>query len=262
MWADTHVIISGTTVTIPRLCGASIISLLLGSMSLLGWSEFVGAIRDEMKKLDHLFIMSEIFPDSCAIAGELKRNSVHVRDNVLEIVIVMNHIRVIIWWMIINCALKRNNMAKVVESTNKRLKAVCDMSSTAALSLTIEDESIAELHAMREHIRPLLHLLVRPLFSGGIIANTPIMKYAQLMFSGYEMSSFLVIHAWLNSSVKTAAHVDAQVLEEMVAYKNMYDSVKAACGDHPIECYKLLHPDAEHIKSDGIKRLRYCAIKW
>lgn len=261
IWAETHIIVTPDSVRIPRLCGSSIFALLLGGMSHVGWAAYVGDIRDFMKTRKDLFELAQINPESCFRAAELKMRTTNA-GNVIE---VMTQIRLLVWWMVINAAIKRQSTAKVIESMNKRLKAICDMARIKQLIINIDDESVAEIGALRDHIRPILALLVRPLFLDTVAplqAHLSSLNYIRLMFSGYEMSSFLIINMWLSSPVKTAAHVDASILDEAVAYRKMYDAVLAACKDHPIECYKLLHPHAELIIPEQIKRLRYCSIKW
>lgn len=159
----------------------------------------------------------------------------------------------------------RYDAVQLRESMDRRLKAICDIARYQLMTVVISDASVAIIRGMRDHLRQILVPLVAPVFQVTVPVEPrflPYNRYIEMMFSGFEMSSFMVIQEWLTNPEKTAAHIDSQVLGEAMEYYKMYDAISNACGDRPMSAYKMLAPGAPLIHGGQIMRLKYCAVSW
>lgn len=213
--------------------------------------------------LDRTYFERSQYVDPMIIkAGSYKQEN-SARDENGRLIKFPDVLRFGVWFCMLNVALKRQSEDKCREHLVKRMQAVCDIAKIKPFKLTMASVTYKSLVSAHDHVRKYFEYFVKPIFTGHFDDTlTPVIDYIRTKLSGYEMSGFLAINSWLHSTPFTRAHVDQYVLTEAKEYKKQYEEAKTACGDYPIDVYRLLVPNGKLVDMTKLQRLRFCAITW
>lgn len=88
--------------------------------------------------------------------------------------------------------------------------------------------------------------------------------YVGLMLTGHEMAAYTVIVEFLDTEIKTRAHILRNILNEIVIFEEMKAKIIRICDEEgiPILSFKLVHPGSDIITMSRIENLRYASIIW
>lgn len=151
----------------------------------------------------------------------------------------------------------------------KRLIAISSIiqgTNANDFNLNISQAEHESIKKCRPALLPHIGLMVKSLFNAPPTAHDAtfeeVRKYVREMMCGQDMGGFLVIHEFMKQNVKTRAHINAIILKEAKAYREMYEKVESYCKDQniPIEGYKLIDPKGSLIHTGLIRNIRFCAI--
>lgn len=240
------------------------ITSILWCMCEIDWKAEATMVMTEMIKTNHFYYSS--FMPMHSLRGQAKYDASAFRTDDGQVLIIPREIKVIIWTCFIHIALKGMTADKAKEYMAKRIKASCDMKMIEEIKVNISNETITSLAGSQKQLLSVLQHLMLPLLPQVPLATTdklyPFVSYARMMFGGMHMASFMAIHTWASTQPLTRAHLNTKVLNELKIYRVQWENATKACGNYPLDCYRLLFPNGNEIDTSKLKILRYCAINW
>lgn len=245
------------------------LSTSLAFQVLAGFKGILPVLNDDKEQfyallgLDQTYFERTQYVDPLIIKAGSYKQEFSARDENGRLIRFPDVLRYGVWFCMLNVALKRQSEEKCREHFIKRMQAICDIAKIKTFKLSMASVTYKSLIGAHDHVRKYFEYFVKPIFTGHFNDElTPVIEYIRTMLSGYEMSGFLAINAWLHSTPFTRAHVDQYVLTEAKEYNKQLEEAKAACGEYPIDVYRLLVPNGKLVDMSKLQRLRFCAIAW
>lgn len=115
------------------------------------------------------------------------------------------------------------------------ISSIIQGSTANDFNLTISQAEHDAIKKCRPALLPHVGLMIKSLFNAPPTVNDAtfeeVRKYVREMMCGQDMGGFLVIHDFMKQNVKTRAHINAIILKEAKAYREMYDNITQYCKD-------------------------------